>query len=169
MHTSHTRRTGMHLSKKVIPIYYAISNELYHHGIKGQKWGVRRFQNPDGTRTSAGKKREASDRKAENYSSQQRKRDQKIYGKGAEKRINKRMLEGESVQSARHNEVERKARIDNGKKIAKTVAKGALVVGGAAAVTYALQKKGLGKSVASEVLTEEVVNVGRHVINGIFR
>lgn len=32
-------------------------NELYHHGIKGQKWGVRRFQNPDGTLTSAGKKR----------------------------------------------------------------------------------------------------------------
>lgn len=32
-------------------------NELYHHGIKGQKWGVRRFQNKDGTRTAAGKKR----------------------------------------------------------------------------------------------------------------
>lgn len=29
---------------------------LSHHGIKGQKWGVRRFQNPDGTYTSAGKK-----------------------------------------------------------------------------------------------------------------
>lgn len=34
------------------------SNELYHHGIKGQKWGLRRFQNKDGTRTAAGKKRE---------------------------------------------------------------------------------------------------------------
>lgn len=33
-------------------------NELYHHGIKGQKWGVRRFQNKDGTRTAAGKRRE---------------------------------------------------------------------------------------------------------------
>ncbi|MCM1236659.1 MAG: hypothetical protein NC489_41815 [Ruminococcus flavefaciens] len=30
---------------------------LCHHGIKGQKWGVRRFQNPDGTWTSAGKER----------------------------------------------------------------------------------------------------------------
>ena len=31
--------------------------ELYHHGIKGQKWGVRRFQNKDGSLTPAGKRR----------------------------------------------------------------------------------------------------------------
>lgn len=34
------------------------SDELYHFGVKGQRWGVRRYQNKDGTRTSAGKKRE---------------------------------------------------------------------------------------------------------------
>lgn len=34
-------------------------NEMYHHGIMGMKWGVRRYQNPDGTRTPAGKKHEA--------------------------------------------------------------------------------------------------------------
>lgn len=32
-------------------------SELYHYGIKGQKWGVRRYQNPDGTLTAKGKKR----------------------------------------------------------------------------------------------------------------
>lgn len=31
--------------------------ELYHHGILGQKWGVRRYQNDDGTWTIAGKER----------------------------------------------------------------------------------------------------------------
>lgn len=37
---------------------YAIdNNELYHHGIKGQKWGVRRFQNEDGSVTAKGAKR----------------------------------------------------------------------------------------------------------------
>ena len=33
------------------------ANYLEHHGIKGQKWGVRRFQNDDGTWTDEGKKR----------------------------------------------------------------------------------------------------------------
>ena len=33
------------------------NNELYHHGIKGQKWGVRRFQNDDGTLTEEGQRR----------------------------------------------------------------------------------------------------------------
>lgn len=29
---------------------------IYHHGIKGMKWGVRRYQNEDGMLTPAGKK-----------------------------------------------------------------------------------------------------------------
>jgi len=32
-------------------------HELYHFGVRGQKWGIRRFQNDDGTLTSAGKDR----------------------------------------------------------------------------------------------------------------
>lgn len=35
--------------------------ELYHWGIKGQKWGVRRFQNKDGSLTAQGKKRYSDD------------------------------------------------------------------------------------------------------------
>ena len=35
--------------------------ELYHYGIKGQKWGVRRYQNDDGSLTPSGKKRYSDD------------------------------------------------------------------------------------------------------------
>lgn len=37
-----------------------MSSNLYHHGIKGQKWYIRRFQNQDGSLTAAGKRRYAT-------------------------------------------------------------------------------------------------------------
>ena len=39
--------------RQVINMYY--NDELYHHGIKGQKWGIRRYQNKDGTLTPKGR------------------------------------------------------------------------------------------------------------------
>ncbi len=62
---------------------YLYFRELYHYGIKGQKWGIRRFENEDGTLTPAGiaryggdsyanmsrqgRKQYDSDKKAEQY------------------------------------------------------------------------------------------------------
>lgn len=46
--------------KEISELYHSYleeTNSLCHHGIKGQKWGVRRFQNEDGTLTNEGKVR----------------------------------------------------------------------------------------------------------------
>lgn len=43
--------------------YIKPSNELSHHGIKGQRWGIRRFQTRSGSLTPLGKKRRASNSK----------------------------------------------------------------------------------------------------------
>ena len=53
---------------------YNYSNELFHHGVLGMKWGVRKYQNKDGSLTNAGKKRYDRDVKANNA----RKKDNRI-------------------------------------------------------------------------------------------
>lgn len=55
-----------------------MANELYHHGILGQKWGIRRYQNPDGTYTEEGKRR---------YNVKDYKRDRKALTKQREKEL----------------------------------------------------------------------------------
>lgn len=58
------------------------NNSLYHHGIKGQKWGERRWQYNDGTLTPAGKKRYA---KASADAKRQAKADEKAKARAAQK------------------------------------------------------------------------------------
>lgn len=50
--------------------YYIYKGELYHWGIKGMKWGVRRYQNKDGTLTDAGLKRYSKEAEEKGFNQQ---------------------------------------------------------------------------------------------------
>ena len=62
-------------------------DSLAHHGIKGMKWGVRRYQNKDGSLTAAGKKRQEKTRKKEarKYAAKLRKGFVSIHNAAADK------------------------------------------------------------------------------------
>lgn len=52
------------------------NNALNHHGVLGMKWGVRRFQNKDGSLTAAGKKRRGIVQTVKDHNTKQRKKKQ---------------------------------------------------------------------------------------------
>lgn len=59
------------------------SNDLQHHGIMGQKWGVRRFQNRDGSLTGAGRKRYSDDGQQKSSSSDRKEKAKSVAKKVA--------------------------------------------------------------------------------------
>ena len=84
---------------KYVTYLLSPDGELYHYGIKGQKWGVRRYQRKDGTLTPAGKKRAREDYAAEAKAMSDEELRSKINRMNLENRYNKLTGKGESKLS----------------------------------------------------------------------
>jgi hypothetical protein len=122
------------------------SDYISHHGIKGQKWGVRRFQNEDGSLTTAGKAR---------YSKEQYRRDKAVYGRSAAKRIEKRVnKKGLSVSEARSREA---SKINSARKFALVSGQAGAAVGGIGGA--------VGGFVASTMVTRAIARSGNPVLS----
>ena len=96
-------------------------DDLKHHGILGMKWGVRRYQNKDGTLTSAGKKRYDRD-------------EQKIANKAKKKPSVEEMSDAELRKTINRLQMERQysqlrpSSINKGKEYAQKVFKAGTTV-----------------------------------------
>lgn len=91
--------------------------QLFHHGVKGMKWGVRRKTGSDGLavgsppgRKSRAERKAEDSQNAKGYSSRVRKIDERTFGKAGARRINRKMKEGVSQNEARKAEVKRRNR-----------------------------------------------------------
>lgn len=122
-------------------------DEIYHHGVLGQKWGVRRYQNVDGTLTDAGKKRYGS---SEGFKSS-----------GSIKKS------GRSKKSSNSSD-QKKGLSDNQKKAFKIGAT-ATVTALAAIGTAYLVKSGKASATidAGKKITEKTVSIGKKAVDKV--
>ena len=109
------------------------SNSLSHYGIRGMRWGVRRYQNSDGTYTSIGKKRKYQETAHEDYINVHSKKSVKSMSNAELKARNNRLqMEQQYANLTR--------KTSSGKKAVQMFIKGAGLLSGAMAA-YGTYKK----------------------------
>lgn len=128
----------------------AMNNEyLEHHGIKGMKWGVRRYQNEDGSYTKAGLKR----RQYEESRSDDRKQYDSLKKKKVHEMSNKELSDYNNRANLEYNYQQNRSRAS---KIRRGIAVAATVIGVA---ELALRAHGA---------TTRLISVGKETSNKLF-
>ena len=112
-------------------------DELYHHGIKGQRWGIRKYQNADGSLTAAGKDRYVRSKRSESLKNRRLLSDDDL-----RKRINRLKMEAEYKRLSEDDIKPGKKFCDNflrdyGKSVLTAVATGATMF----ALNYAITRE----------------------------
>lgn len=98
-----------------------IPRELKHHGIKGMKWGERRYQNPDGSLTPEGKKRYAQQQKDGRAALKEKQAARKLTVQKAKAQMKKERLDAENHRKIAM--LKAKAEIAKAKRAEKDAAK----------------------------------------------
>lgn len=127
-----------------------MNEELYHHGILGQKWGVRRYQNSDGSLTSAGKRR---------YYGQREDAQEYKYNKSGESGM-KGLGTKIRTESSHMSDKTKKALI-----VGATVATTSLTLIGMAKLSQIANKADTGRQVVNTVMNTASSNVSRSAVN----
>lgn len=116
-------------------------NVVRHHGIKGQKWGVRRFQNADGSLTAAGKQRVSEIKKRTDSKNRGTLSNAQLKAKIERLQLEKQLRELTNQEVNSGKVYAQKILKDVGSRVLTTVATGAVLYAGKAAVSGSFDTK----------------------------
>lgn len=116
-------------------------NVMQHHGIKGQKWGVRRFQNADGSLTTAGKQRASEAKKRTDSKNRGTLTNVQLKAKIERLQMEKQLRELTNQEVNSGKVYAQKILKDVGSRVLTTVATGAVLYAGKAAVSGTFDTK----------------------------
>lgn len=116
-------------------------NVMQHHGIKGQKWGVRRFQNTDGSLTTAGKQRASEAKKRTDSKNRGTLTNAQLKAKIERLQMEKQLRELTNQEVNSGKVYTQKILKDVGSRVLTTVATGAILYAGKAAVSGSFDTK----------------------------